>query len=334
MELNNVLSSTTTVAGLTGAATQDAAAPCKHLPIHVILPSLYKEVKTAAGPVPPGYRSIPRNLVYPIQRELNLFQGGCNDDDDLEVVGRMTFSLKDPIARTKIKLPVKSTTCRHFECFDLYNFCLFYGLPPGVRMGLKQSLMIQSKEARETEDLFVKQQQRLAAGQLLFRDPGLVYPRFLEHGQVFFTDLYSKTPPLYKCPLCDEKFGLKQLYISDIFNFFVKTTPLDITRIEIMGNDRYRIIEDDILEHKEDDAEVVDLSSDGELEPETDLAVKAEPTDTGKEPSKDDPGDGPSKNNSGEGPRSNSEDFDDGLDDVLLRISQGDGSWGNPVTLD
>ena len=28
------------------------------------------------------------------------------------------------------------------------------------------------------------------------------------------------------------------------------------------------------------------------------------------------------------------DDFNDGLDDVLLKIRQGDGTWGNPVTLD
>lgn len=274
------------------------------VPIHTIFPKFYKPVKVRTLPAPPGYRTIPPNLVNTIQRELNLFFD-TGEDDGLEVVGKVIFSLKDPYSATKIRLPVKATTCRHFECFDFENFCVFHKLPYGVKGSLKKGLLMKSSDLRRLEQLFLRQQLQIASGRLLFKSPGLVYPLFSEHGQMFFTELYSRTPPLYKCPLCDEKFGLKQLYISDIFNFFVKTTPLHTTRIELVELDRYKIVEDDAGEQKHEDPDVVVLSGDeSDAEP-----VKTEEVN-----------------------KSMSEDFNDGLDDVLTKM--GDGSWGNPVTLD
>ena len=298
-ELNHALSSTVTVP--TQIDHVYRGAPVKPEPIHKILPNIYKAVPPRASPAPPGYRNIPPNLVSTIQRELNLFFDTGNDDD-LEVVGRVVFSLKDPYLATKIRLPVKATTCRHFECFDFDNFCLFHKLPLGIKGSLKKNLVLKSHDSRKLEQLFIRQQQQLASGVLLFLSPGLVYPQFSEHGQMFFTEIYNRTPPLYKCPLCDEKFGLKQLYISDIFNFFVKTTPLHTTRIELVESDRYKILEDEVVEPQEKNAEYVVLSGDdSESEPDASMSV---------------------------------DDFNDGLDDVLLKIRQGDGTWGNPVTLD
>jgi len=170
---------------------------------------------------------------------------------------------------------------------------------------------MKSHESRKLEQLFLKQQQQIANGTLLFKAPGLIYPLFSEHGQIFFSEIYSRTPPLYKCPLCDEKFALKQLYISDIFNFFVKTTPLSTTRIELVEADRYKILESEFTETKEDTPEMVDLSD--EEEEEGPIAPKQEFNVANK---------------------SFSEDFNDGLDDVLMKMSQGDGTWGNPMTLD
>ncbi|KAF5208491.1 hypothetical protein EJF18_80307 [Clavispora lusitaniae] len=298
-ELNHALSSTVTVP--TQIDHVYRGAPVKPEPIHKILPNIYKAVPPRASPAPPGYRNIPPNLVSTIQRELNLFFDTGNDDD-LEVVGRVVFSLKDPYSATKIRLPVKATTCRHFECFDFDNFCLFHKLPLGIKGSLKKNLVLKSHDSRKLEQLFIRQQQQLASGVLSFSSPGLVYPQFSEHGQMFFTEIYNRTPPLYKCPLCDEKFGLKQLYISDIFNFFVKTTPLHTTRIELVESDRYKILEDEVVEPQEKNAEYVVLSGDdSESEPDASMSV---------------------------------DDFNDGLDDVLSKIRQGDGTWGNPVTLD
>lgn len=300
-ELNHALSSTVTIP--TQLDHTYRSHPVKPESIHKILPSIFNPVATRTSPAPAGYRNIPSSLVSTIQRELNLFFDTGNDDD-LEVVGRVIFSLKDPYSATKIKLPVKATTCRHFECFDFENFCVFHKLPPGVKGSLKKGLVAKSHDSRRLEQLFVKQQQQIARGLLLFKAPGLIYPQFSEHGQMFFTEIFNRTAPLYKCPLCDEKFGLKQLYISDIFNFFVKTTPLHTTRIELVENDRYKILEDEVAETEKAAPECVILSGDeSESDPEPDRSASLD-------------------------------DFNDGLDDVLLKINQVEGTWGNPMTLD
>lgn len=325
-EINNALSSTTTTSTQASVLVSQKVQSFSHAALQKLLPSLCR-YRAPLSPPPPGFRNIPPNLVNAIQRELNFFYD-ANSDDDIEVVGKMAFSLKDPIARTKIRLPIKATTCRHFECFDFYNFCLFYELSRGTINGLKSSMFVQSKESRETEDMFYKQQKEIAEGRLLIKSPGLVFPQFSEHGQMFFTDVYSRTPPLYKCPLCDEKFGLKQLYISDVFNFFVKTTPLHITKIELVENDRYKIIEEETIEKAEESHDVVDLDdeesrdSSGRVVGVSGIFDKANIA----------PG------SSGTTPHSNRsincEDFNDGLDDVLIRLGKGDGSWSYPLTLD
>lgn len=312
-QLNHALTSTTT------APTQSPKAPRSGTAAwRAILPTLYKPVIARTSPPPPGYRNIPSNLVNAIQRELNLFfdTGG---DDELEVVGRVIFSLKDPYSATKIKLPVKATTCRHFECFDLENFSVFHKLAPGITRGLKKELVMKSHESRKLEQLFMKQQQQISNGTLLFKAPGLIYPQFSEHGQMFFSDVYNRTPPLYKCPLCDEKFGLKQLYISDIFNFFVKTTPLSTTRIELVETDRYRILEEESADNHDEASDLVVLSEDDDSDDDKRVKNEHEPKQERVDPA--------NKSFS-------AEDFNDGLDDVLLKISQGDGTWGNPMTLD
>ncbi|KAF3987776.1 hypothetical protein FT663_03679 [Candidozyma haemuli var. vulneris] len=315
-ELNHALSSTNTV------PTQLVTSPRKEpepqrkpfqppLPMHKLLPTLYKPIKLKTSPAPPGYRNIPPNLVCAIQRELNtFFDTGGDDQDDLEVVGKIVFSLKDPYSATKIALPVKATTCRHFECFDFDNFCTFSKMPAGIRHSLRKSLVSKSHDARRLEQLFLKQQKLISEGALSFKAPGLVYPSFSEHGQMFFSEVYCRTPPLYKCPLCDEKFGLKQLYISDIFNFFVKTTPRTISKIELVETDRYKLIDEDtpVKEERTETPDVVVLSED-----ESD--------------------DGEVKKESAVNKSFSAEDFNDGLDDMLTKISQDDGTWNNPVTL-
>lgn len=312
-ELNNALSSTTTMPTQVISSPKKEPEPKKTpyqppLPMHKLLPTLYKPIKLRSSPAPPGYRNIPPNLVCAIQRELNtFFDTGGDDKDDLEVVGKIVFSLKDPYSATKIALPVKATTCRHFECFDFDNFCTFSKMPTGVRHHLKKTLVLKSHDSRRLEQLFLKQQKLISEGALLFKAPGLVYPLFSEHGQMFFLEVYCRTPPLYKCPLCDEKFGLKQLYISDIFNFFVKTTPRSISKIELVETDRYKIIDEDapVREERTETPDVVVLSedeSDGEVKKEVNKSFSAD-------------------------------DFNDGLDDMLTKISQDEGSWSNPVTL-
>lgn len=319
-QLNDVLTLTTTAHSQSPNVTQTKA-------WQTLLPSLCKQVTARTSPPPAGYRNIPSNLVNAIQRELNLFfdTGG---DDELEVVGRVIFSLKDPYSATKIRVPVKATTCRHFECFDLENFSVFHKMAPGITRGLKRELVLKSHELRKLEQLFLRQQQMISEGTLLFKAPGVIYPQFSEHGQMFFSDVYNRTPPLYKCPLCDEKFGLKQLYISDIFNFFVKTTPLSTTRIELVETDRYKILEEEVSEPHQETQEMVVLSED-----EDEVKKELEEPDGNSATNRNGSSEKTERPNTANTSFS-AEDFNDGLDDMLIKISQGDGTWGNPMTLD
>ncbi|OBA19937.1 hypothetical protein METBIDRAFT_210085 [Metschnikowia bicuspidata var. bicuspidata NRRL YB-4993] len=373
-QINQVLSPNLTISSqkpyFQRHTTQPIERSVKNMPpIHSLLPEFFKPHATVKGPPPPGYRNIPPNLVYAINRELNIWME-TPSDDDIEMVEKLVFTLKDPIVKTKIKLPIKATTCRHFECFDFQTFCEFHGLKPGVKSLLKSTLVQQSREARAAENLFLRQQQRIAAKTLSSDAPEILFPFFSEHGQMFFTELYNRTPPLYKCPLCDEKFGLKQLYISDIFNFFVKTTPLHITKVQLEGA-RFKIVEDDKLESTKEEAEIVDLSEEDEEEEEEEDKEESDKEKEDKE-ERDERDEGEKENskeqekdtgvkeqtgnteNSGVGIESmaskigtldtgdtekadrstTADDFNDGLDEVLMTMSKGDGSWSHPVTLD
>lgn len=331
-EINHALSSSNTLPFQREYYTQQrygnlGSANTNTPPIHKLLPEFFKPHKTNTSPPPPGYRNIPPNLVYAIHRELNIWMDSAADDD-LEVMEKLVFSLQDPIVKTKIRLPIKATTCRHFECFDFQTFCEFYELKPGAKQFLKSTLLQQSRAAREAENLFLKQQQRIAAGTLRPNDPAIIYPYFSEHGQMFFTELYSRTAPLYKCPLCDEKFGLKQLYISDIFNFFVKTTPLHVNKVQLEGA-RFKIVEEDKNEEIQKETEVVDLSD------EEDEPVNGDGNIKGENPVPESKNDEAGDEASDQANQSMAtDDFNDGLDEVLMSMSKEDGSWSHPVTLD
>lgn len=296
-ELNTALTAPTqdSVSGDVKVKTEGQG---QKLDMSAVIKSIYRSFPVRDTPPPPGYRYIPPNLVNTIQRELNFYLDGA--DEDVEVMGKVVFTLKDPISARKIKLPVKATTCRHFECFDLDTFCMYSQIPQGVKGAVRKRLTQHSLDSRRLERLFVEQQQNIAQGLLSARAPGLVQPQFSEHGQMFFGEVSPKAPPLYKCPLCDERFGLRQLYISDVFNFFVKTTPEHTTRIELVENERYKIVED---EDEEDGVVVLSDDEDGE-------ASKGPESDFG------------------------AGDFDDGLDDVLQHIEGTRGTWNDPLTLD
>lgn len=105
---------------------------------------------------------------------------------------------------------------------------------------------------------------------------------------------------------------MKQLYISDIFNFLVKTTPRSVTRIELVETDKYKIIDEDTPAQDEKTAtpDVVVLSEDESDEGE----VKKEKTAPANK-------------------SFSAEEFNDGLDDMLTHLSPEDGTWNNPVTL-
>ena len=42
-------------------------------------------------------------------------------DDDI-IAGIQTISLRDPMTRSKIKTPFRSTSCKHLQCFDADTF--------------------------------------------------------------------------------------------------------------------------------------------------------------------------------------------------------------------
>ncbi|QBM87063.1 MIZ/SP-RING zinc finger [Metschnikowia aff. pulcherrima] len=306
----------------------------KELLIQKLLPDFYRPHKASEGPLPPGYRSIPPNLVYAIDRELKI-AFDTSTDDELEVVEKLVFSLKDPISKTKIKLPVKSTACSHFECFDFETFCDFHQFLPHLRDETKETLMNESTAAKKLEKQLIIQQQQLAAGKL--RKEELIFPYFSEHGQMFFFEVKPKAGRLYKCPLCDGNFGLKQLYISDIFNYFVKSTPSNITKIELEGT-RFKIVEDEKPEVRKHKFEVVSLSDEDD---DDDEVAHDEVTNNGAKSGMT----GESRETSvlsktateitGKAKRSTTaDDFNDGLDDVLLNFNNGDGSYHHPLTLD
>lgn len=51
--------------------------------------------------------------------------------------------------------------------------------------------------------------------------------------------------PMYTCPICDTKFPMASLTISDGFNFFIKSAPKNIDRVEVLvESEKYRLIDD------------------------------------------------------------------------------------------
>lgn len=74
-----------------------------------------------------------------------------NDDEDIGKIEKMIFSLKDPLSATKISLPVKSTICIHFECFDFDNFCKFSHIPEGIKYVCRKDLVKKNFEKKKSE---------------------------------------------------------------------------------------------------------------------------------------------------------------------------------------
>lgn len=245
------------------------------------------------------YRTIPQNLRTTIDRELG---------EDLGMIEKMIFTLKDPITATRIRLPVRSTSCAHFECFDFDNFCEFTKIPAGVKAFIRKDLVKRGLELKRYEKLIQKD-----AGRRKLPPP----PQWLQP----IHHAYLPNIPTYKCPVCDTAFPLHQLYISDVFNFFVKFTPSYVHRIEITDRIKYRIIEDEKEPSTSAACEDIVVLSDDDDEAE----VKTEPTTSNSTYS----------NHSTSLPLSD-DVFDDGLDEqlALLPQEQGSGTWNDPVTVD
>lgn len=245
------------------------------------------------------YRTIPKNLVSTINRELG---------DVQDMIDRMIFTLKDPLTATRIRLPVRSTVCVHFECFDFDNFCEFAKIPAGVKAFIRKDLVKRSYELKRYEKLVQND-----AGRQKATPPQWLQP--IQH-------TYLPTIPTYNCPVCNAAFPLHQLYISDVFNFFIKFTPNYVHRIEITDRIRYRIIEDEKEPSAAAKSEEIVLLSDDDDE----VTVKSEPSPK--------PSPKPRPRQVRKSLPFSDDVFDDGLDEQLARIEPGSGRWDDPVTID
>lgn len=246
-----------------------------------------------------NYRPIPANIVPILESELRGLEDEDEDDDtpQIEVVG---FSLKDPLGGSKIKLPVKSRFCSHFECFDYENFCLFHKIPTSIkdmtRKRLIQNNFNELARRKNSTQSSSQESQSQTAHQTTYQQimpcltnfgvnynsPMVIqqlklspYVKIVDnplpgdsYTSKFVTPGYQSCP-FYSCPVCDTKFPLNALLISDAFNYFVKITSLLAERIELIGLQKYRAIgeTDPILKAANtNDENVFVLSSDDEEE--------------------------------------------------------------------
>ena len=305
------------------------------------------------------YRHIPSNLTPILRVEFG------NDDDSDEEVGildRITVTLRDPLSASKIKLPLRSSACRHFECFDFDCFCLFNKIPTGIKTLVKKDLAKRNFESKSKGKI------SLPSYNLKDTQRGAVeiinYPK-LQKGKK--RQVEPSKLPVYRCPVCNQPFSLGQLYISDVFNYFVKATPKEICRVEIRDMNKYKIVDDfrpsapepananssthadDIVILSDDelddnyDPENLNIATYGQSPP---PSLKQETPSTEYFPAKfchqnHEP---VFDQNHYQIPlESNDDVFNDGLDDELVRLSMpcfhpspstGTGSWEDPVTID
>lgn len=45
-----------------------------------------------------------------------------DDDDDVVATSNVPVSLKDPASMMRMKLPARSSSCKHVQCFDCETF--------------------------------------------------------------------------------------------------------------------------------------------------------------------------------------------------------------------
>lgn len=211
-----------------------------------------------------GYRTIPPNLIIILKREFGLLNETA---EELSMIEKIIFTLRDPLSTTKIRLPVKAIVCNHFECFDFDNFCLFNHLPTGIKNVLRKDLIKRSNDLKKRDKKLTNKNKDLNKMDVISLTKSFIYqPNFNTLSNL------SNTYPMYKCPICNKSFELNQLFISDIFNYFIKTTPIDIDRIELRDMIKYRIVDDEVTgtnhRNKTEETEEIILLSDDETEEE------------------------------------------------------------------
>ncbi|CAI5759387.1 unnamed protein product [Candida verbasci] len=212
-----------------------------------------------------NYKLVPKNIVPFLDEEL---QGLSLDENEL-ITTSATISLLDPLSQTKIKLPVKSIICTHFECFDYENFCTFNNITISIKELTAKNLKSQAVKKLQQQELINKLDINLQKQQIQKRKDELkLHQNYLnqinqrrkhqQNGSNFIKMVTNQTSsnyrsnfiipnqsiPFYKCPICECSFPLNSLKISDPFNFFVKNTADDVTKIEIINKEKYRILND------------------------------------------------------------------------------------------
>ncbi|ABN68016.2 zinc finger protein, MIZ type [Scheffersomyces stipitis CBS 6054] len=263
-----------------------------------------------------GYKPVPKHILPMIEQEI----GAMNDE--FAIVDKFIFSLKDPLGASKIKLPVKSMYCIHFECFDFNNFCLFNKIPPGVKLLVKKDLAKKSFES-------IKLRKRV------HKEVKSEYVTIISDPKAYTAKFIAPMGPIYKCPICDRSFPLSELVMGDAYNYFVKSTPVDAERVELLDMNRYKVLDDKRIP-KAVEEEIIVLSDDdddnnnGIVNANYDDKVNANQADT--------VGLASLQNLSYD---SGDDLFDDGLDEEILNLSESDyqrfgqgSSYDDPVTID
>lgn len=215
-----------------------------------------------------NYKSVPANIAPILQSELPGFQ---DEDDDGIKIESMIFSLKDPLGGSKIKLPVRSRFCLHFECFDYENFCLFYKIPTSIKDITRKNLIQHNfdelarrkNSSQSSSQGSQKQSGRQATYQQIipyqanfgsdYNSPLVIqqlklspYVKIVDNplpGDNYTSSFIApgyQSCPFYSCPICSTKFPLNALLISDAFNYFVRITSPLAEGIELVGLEKYR----------------------------------------------------------------------------------------------
>ncbi|KAK6459406.1 uncharacterized protein RJT20DRAFT_15748 [Scheffersomyces xylosifermentans] len=271
------------------------------------------------------YKQVPKNILPMIEREL----GDLNDD--FAVVDKIVFSLMDPLGASRIKLPVKSNRCIHFECFDFENFCIFNKIPPGIQKVIKKDLS--KKNYQKLVEAKMKDQNK--------SKPDNDYITIISDPKAYTARFIAPVSPIYKCPLCDRAFPLHELSISDAYNYFVKTTPKEAQRVELLDMNRFKVLVDTRASEGVED-EVIVLSSDSEDEEIIKAGKSSMSPANGYELY--DIYDKYISNALNDDVETDEDDglLDDGLDEEIVRLSNSDygkytrggSSWDDPLTID
>lgn len=252
------------------------------------------------------YRPIPKNIIPLLQNELL----DLNDDEDLGIIDKMIFSLIDPLSASRIKLPVKPTKCIHFECFDYETFCLFNKIPTSIVKFIKSEMINKNLTRLKNINNTKPKPKKVPVKQQKDYIEIIDEPKFYNNPNIK-SKFIAPILPNYKCPLCDQKFFLSDLEIYDSFNYFLKFTPKNTNRVELVDMNKYRVIDDSSLPATNNDEDLIVLS-----DHESDIEIQKQKS-----------------------PNPQATFDDDSLDKAMLGISNhlfnhtASGSWDDPIEL-